>query len=47
MCGDIGVSPAVYNPALQQDAVVCPQIPEQGAESVTFRGLHWGDLVGT
>jgi hypothetical protein len=22
VCGDVGVSPAVYNPALQQDAVV-------------------------
>jgi hypothetical protein len=42
--GDVGVMPAVYYQALQQPAVVCPQIPEEGAESVTTRGSHWGDL---
>jgi hypothetical protein len=36
--------PAVYDPALQQSPVVCPQIPEEGAKSVTSHGLHWGDL---
>ena len=45
MNSDVGVTPAVYDPALQQDEVVCPQIPEEGAESVTSDGLHWGDLV--
>src|ERR1035437_4832846 len=37
---DVGVTPAVYNPALQQAAVVRGQIPEEGVESVTFHGLH-------
>ena len=45
VCGDVGVSPAVYNPALQQDAVVIVEIPEDGAKPI--RGsLHWGDLGG-
>ena len=38
--GDVGVTPAVYDPALQQSPVVCPQIPEEVAESVTSHGLH-------
>ena len=42
--GDIGITPAVYNPALQQDAVVCGHILEEDAKSVTSHGLHWGDL---
>src|ERR1035437_7591794 len=42
--GDVAVVPAVYNPALQQRAVVCAQIPEEVAKSVTSHGLHWGDL---
>ena len=37
---NIAVTPAVYDPALQQPAVVCPQIPEEVAESVTSHGLH-------
>src|ERR1019366_4114197 len=41
--GDVGITPAVNNPAFQQDAVICGQVPEEGAKSV--RGsLHWGDL---
>ena len=47
MNGDIAVLPAVYNPALQQDAVACGQVPEEAAESVIAHGLHWGGLVGT
>jgi hypothetical protein len=43
--GDVGITPAVNNPAFQQDAVICGQVPEEGAKSV--RGsLHWGDLGG-
>jgi hypothetical protein len=45
--GDVAVMPAIYNPALQQSAVVVDQIPEEGAKSVTFHGLHWGDLATT
>ena len=44
VCGDIVVSPAVYNPALQEATVVRAQIQEEGAKSVTSRGVHWGDL---
>src|ERR1019366_1058736 len=44
VCGDIAVLPAVYYPALQQPAVVCAQIPEEGVKSVTSHGMHWGDL---
>jgi hypothetical protein len=45
VCGDIAVSPAVYNPAFQQDAVVISQIPEEGAKPI--RGIvHSGDLGG-
>ena len=44
MNSDVGVTPAVYDPALQQDEVVCAQIPEEGAESVHSHGMHWGDL---
>src|ERR1019366_6023054 len=44
VCGDIGVTPAVHNPVLQQPAVVRAQIPEEGAKVVTSYGLHWADL---
>jgi hypothetical protein len=44
VCGDVAVTPAVYNPALQQDAIVCGHILEEDAKSVTSHGLHWGDL---
>jgi hypothetical protein len=43
VCGDIGVSPAVYDSVLQQDAVVRGQVPEEGAKSVRC-SLHSGDL---
>ena len=43
VCGDVGVSPAVYNPALQQPAVVRGQVPEEGAKPIRC-GMHWGDL---
>ena len=43
VCGDIGVSPAVYNPALQQPAVVRGQVPEEGAKPIRC-SLHCGDL---
>ena len=43
MNGDIAVTPAVYNPALQQDAVVISQIPEDGAKPIRC-SLHRGDL---
>ena len=46
VCGDLAVTPAIHNPALQQPAVVCPQILEEGAKVVTSYGLHWGDLGG-
>ena len=36
--GNIAILPAVYDPALQQDAVVCGQVPEKGTES--FRPHH-------
>src|ERR1035441_2399458 len=43
VCGDIGITPAVYDSAFQQDAVVISQIPEDGAKPV--RGImHPGDL---
>ena len=42
--GDVAVMPAVYDPALQQPAVIWVQFPEKGAKSVTSHGLHWGDL---
>jgi hypothetical protein len=42
--GDLAVVPAVYNLAIQQRAVICPQIPEEGTKSVTAHGLHWRDL---
>jgi hypothetical protein len=45
--GDVGVTPAVYDPALQQPPVVCGHIPEEGAKSVTSHGLHRGDLATT
>jgi hypothetical protein len=38
--GDVGVTPAVNNPALQQRPVICGEIPEEGAESVTIHGFH-------
>jgi hypothetical protein len=42
---DVGVVPAVYDPALQQPAVVVGQIPEEGAKPI--RGImHRGDLGG-
>ena len=44
VCGDVAVVPAVYNPALQQPAVVCPQILEEVVKSVNSRGSHRGDL---
>ena len=46
VCGDIGVPPAVYDPVLQQPAVVRGQVPEEGAKSVNSYGSHWGDLGG-
>ena len=36
-------APAVYNPALQQPAVVVGEIPEEGAKPIRC-SLHWGDL---
>ena len=30
MCGDVAVLPAVYYPAIQQRAVICPQVLEEG-----------------
>src|ERR1019366_4859759 len=43
MGGDVGVTPAVYDPALQQPAVVRGQVPEEGAKPI--RGIvHQGDL---
>ena len=42
--GDVAVVPTVYNPALQQPAVVCPQILEEVVKSVNSRGSHRGDL---
>jgi hypothetical protein len=45
MCGDIGITPAIYDPALQQPAVVNSQIPEEGAKSIRCI-VHWGDLGG-
>ena len=43
VCGDIGVSPAVYDSVLQQPGVVRGQILEEGVKSV--RGIvHRGDL---
>ena len=42
--GDISVTPAVYDPALQQSAVAWVQFPEKGAKLITSHGLHWGDL---
>jgi hypothetical protein len=42
--GDVAVAPTVYETAVQQRAVVCPQIPEESPESVTTDGMHWGDL---
>jgi hypothetical protein len=38
VCGDVGVTPAVYDSAFQQDAVVYGQIPEEGAKSVISGG---------
>jgi hypothetical protein len=43
--GDIGVLPVLYDPAVQQLAVVVGQIPEEDAASVTTHGLHWRDLA--
>jgi hypothetical protein len=45
VCGDIGVSPAVYDSVLQQPAVVVSQIQEEGAKSIRC-SLHSGDLGG-
>ena len=43
MGGDVGVTAAVYDPALQQPAVVRGQVPEEGAKPI--RGIvHQGDL---
>jgi hypothetical protein len=42
--GDVAVTPAVYDPALQQRAVAWVQFSEKGAKSVTSHGLHWRDL---
>ena len=38
--GDVGVVPAVYDPALQEAAVVWGQIQEEGAEAVISHGFH-------
>ena len=43
VCGDVAVLPAVYDSALQKDAVVYSQIPEEGAKPIRC-SLHSGDL---
>jgi hypothetical protein len=43
VCGDIVVSPAVYNPALQEATVVISQIQEEGAKPIRC-SMHSADL---
>jgi hypothetical protein len=38
--GDVAVTPSIYNPALQETAVVWGQIQEEGAEAVISHGFH-------
>lgn len=37
--GDVGIVVLVYDPQLQQDSLLCCQVPEKGAELVLARAV--------